>query len=209
MLHTTLVSLFALSLVPIACAQTHRVTIFMQFQNGVSAEALQQMQLDSEALMESVGVQLDWRFLNDGKDYDHVSELVVAKFHGLCEMSSSLEPLKTDGALGWTHTTDGEVLPFTNIECDRVRRFIYRSVRREGWLAREQALGRAMARVIAHELYHILTNTMSHAADGVAKPYYTPGELLDAGMAFQSGEWKKFQADRLSIVAGSRPPTGG
>jgi len=190
-------------------SQIQQVTIFMQFREGVSEEALDQMELEAAAIMQPVGVDVDWRFLHDDNNYDRVSELVVAKFHGLCEMELSLPPLQTGGALGWTHTTDGEVLPFTNVECDRIRRFIDPLVRGESWLEREQALGRAMGRVIAHELYHILTNTTRHSPDGVAKSSYTPQELVSDGLEFGSAEWNSYRAERTRTLAGNRAPHGG
>ena len=39
-------------------------------------------------------------------------------------------------------------------------------------------LGRALGRVLAHELYHIFANTTKHARAGIAKSCYTAPELL-------------------------------
>jgi hypothetical protein len=46
------------------------------------------------------------------------------------------------------------------------------------------ALGRALGRVAAHELYHVLGNTQSHGEAGLAKPSFGTVDLLHpAGFA--------------------------
>ena len=76
------------------------------------------------------------------------------------------------GALGWTHVSDGAILPFSEIDCDRIREFVQKELLYWKPAEREEVLGRAMARVVAHELYHIFANTPHHGSDGVAKAAY-------------------------------------
>ena len=175
---------------PLTAAQGRSVTVFIHFQDGVSEVALHEMEVEAESLLAPAGIGLGWRFLNDAAGYSSASELIVAKFHGTCEVDTALQPLEGGGALGWTHTTDGEVLPFTTVECERLRRFLNPFVRTEKFEVREALLGRAMARVLAHELYHILNNTSKHAGAGIAKPYYTPLELISETAGFQANDWK-------------------
>jgi hypothetical protein len=49
-------------------------------------------------------------------------------------------------------------------------------------------MGRALGRVLAHELYHIFANTTRHAADGVGKPAYSVADLLSADFRFARRE---------------------
>ena len=42
-----------------------------------------------------------------------------------------------------------------------------------------------MARLAAHELYHILAGTKSHEETGIAKAHFTSGDLLGSEMSFQ------------------------
>ena len=45
--------------------------------------------------------------------------------------------------------------------------------RRHEWL-----LGRAMGRVLAHELFHVFGNTFKHGHEGAAKTSFSPRELV-------------------------------
>ncbi len=53
---------------------------------------------------------------------------------------------------------------------------------------REGAYGRALGRVLAHELYHIFGNTTHHASEGVAKESYTVQDLLTEEFQFEAKE---------------------
>jgi hypothetical protein len=61
-----------------------------------------------------------------------------------------------------------------------------------------QVLGRALARVIAHELYHIITGTTDHHATGVAKAAFSARDLTDARFEFDNSSISRM---RPSVVA--------
>jgi hypothetical protein len=50
----------------------------------------------------------------------------------------------------------------------------------------QRVLGRAMGRVLAHEVYHAVLRTPSHAAHDIAKPSLTPAELFGPELRFDS-----------------------
>ena len=54
----------------------------------------------------------------------------------------------------------------------------------EAGAQRDFLYGRAMARVIAHELYHVVTGSRDHAREGVAKPKFTVPDLLNEVFEF-------------------------
>ena len=92
------------------------------------------------------------------------------------------------GALGWTHVSDGAILPFSEIDCDRIRQFVQKELLYRKPAEREEIFGRAIARVVAHELYHIFANTHHHGSDGVAKAAYTVQELLSDDFVFEEAQ---------------------
>ena len=47
----------------------------------------------------------------------------------------------------------------------------------------------ALGRVIAHELYHVLTQTRHHMTSGIAKAAYTEYELLCPPLNFREKEF--------------------
>ena len=96
-------------------------------------------------------------------------------------MSRSSNP----GALGWTHVSDGVILPFSDVDCDRIRQFLQKDILQEPAADRDEIFGRAIARVLAHELYHIFANTEKHGSCGVGKSSYSVRELLSDDFQFE------------------------
>src|SRR5205809_710381 len=62
-----------------------------------------------------------------------------------------------------------------------------------------RVLGRALARVIAHELYHIVAGTADHQDSGVAKAVFSAQDLTDIRFEFDSASISRMQ---LSPLAG-------
>src|SRR5690606_35770122 len=74
---------------------------------------------------------------------------VSVRLLGSC--TGGLESYSKPGALGWTKVINGRILPFVELDCDRVRATILPDISDEEQTVREVALGRALARVLAHE----------------------------------------------------------
>jgi hypothetical protein len=110
------------------------------------------------------------------------------------------------GALGWTHMSDGVILPFSDVDCGRIRSFIQKSIRKQDPLDREVILGRAIGRVLAHELYHVLANTEQHGTCGVGRAVYSVQELLSSDFQF---EHRNSLALRRSKVRAALMSAGG
>lgn len=73
------------------------------------------------------------------------------------------------GALAMTYSVDGELLGFGEVECDHVRGCILRALGTGNPAAQEPLYGQALARVMAHELYHMLVHSSLHTRDGLTK----------------------------------------
>ncbi len=135
--------------------------------------------------MAPIGLHFEWRSLSGVRGQEVSAELAVITFQGHCDMAGLSTRTTFSGALGWTHVSDGEILPFTDIACDRVREFVQRSLAGSNSEERQVRYGRALGRVLAHELYHIFAHTAHHAAWGVAKEAYSVGDLLNDVFQFQ------------------------
>jgi hypothetical protein len=65
--------------------------------------------------------------------------------------------------------SDGAILPFSDVDCDRIRSFVRQGLMAKDRDDREEAFGRSVGRVLAHDLYHIFANTARHGSWGVGK----------------------------------------
>ena len=81
------------------------------------------------------------------------------------------------GPLGWTKIEDGRVLPYVEIDCNRVRAEIAPDVLDADAVGREVSLGRALGRVLAHELAHVMRRDRGHSG-GLTKPALSSRDLL-------------------------------
>jgi len=113
--------------------------------------------------------------------------LVVVKLQGHCDMDGSPASAGS-GALAWTHSVDGKMLPFADLACDKLRGLIEGAARDQGQAGGNVLLGRAMGRVLAHELYHIEADTAEHGRGGVAQAALTCDELTSGSLELQAPE---------------------
>jgi hypothetical protein len=173
------------------------ITIYTDFENVTSNPTVQSLKAELSDIMDPIGLHFEWRSLAREGDRSAISsELVVVKFKGVCSAEDLLPGRLTQGALGWTHISDGQLLPFSDVDCDRIRQFINPLVNGYELEERNRILGRAMARVLAHELYHIFANTMHHTR-GLAKGFYTAGELVAPAFRFEEKEFQALRNNKL------------
>ena len=177
-----------------------QITLYTSFEQAPPDALVSELQLEVESIMEPAGLQFEWRTLGPDSA-NHVSvELVVVTFKGSCELGPP--PLHyVDGPLGRTHTSDGEVLPFVEVDCNRLRGFLNTSLAAYEPGLREHVFGRAAARVLAHELFHVLLRTRKHGALGVAKPCHTVHDLLADTFRFEPREQQMLRRTRTRLLS--------
>jgi hypothetical protein len=150
------------------------VTAVVMPDGKFSKAAVREMGREAAHILKQSGVTLRWRI---GAPPQAISGLlVVVKLVGRCDMDGSpayLEP----GPLGWANEVNGRVLPFSNLACDNLRGAVQAAPTRGGPLRGNTLLGRAMGRVLAHEVYHIVADTSDHTREGVTQAALTPREL--------------------------------
>lgn len=179
------------------------ITLYMSFQQEAPPAVLDALQEEVEAIMAPIGLRFEWRNLASVRGYEVSAELAVVTFKGRCDTAGLVARGKFEGALGWTHVSDGEILPFTDVGCDRVREFVQRALITVNQAERETTYGRALGRVLAHELYHIFANTARHGSWGVAKECYTVQDLLSEDFQFQEKESRLLRSGRVPALADS------
>lgn len=154
------------------------VALYTSFQQPAPAAVVDSMHAELKQILAPSGTRFEWRSLDNVSGSDVSSELAVLTFKGRCDVEGLTSTTVSDGALGWTHVTDGVILPFADIDCDRIRLFLQRDIIYFPMAEREVVFGRALARVVAHELYHIFVHTAEHGSAGICKSAFSVQELL-------------------------------
>jgi hypothetical protein len=199
--------LFSLSALTFAAAKPGvsnsplSVTVLVDFEKPHSEVSLNAMRAGLSALLAPAGIVTDVAIKSDLPPHPQFAELVVFKMKGYCTMDTQAVPigavLDERGPLALAYASDGEVLHFGEVECDHIRRSLERLLGAAASLKNQNAMGRAMAKVIAHEIYHMLGNAKEHTHKGITKTSLSADELLDGSL--------KLPADALSVLGRLRP----
>jgi hypothetical protein len=149
-------------------------------------------------LMEPAGFAVDWKKMSERKAGEDFAHLATVDFQGSCTVNAASPPAGSRSnvrSLASTAVVDGQVLPFSTVQCDALRQLlgpVLSQIRRED---RPGVFGRAAARVLAHELFHMIAQTTTHGSRGVSKSCFGVSELTA----------DRFEFDSVT-VARMRPP---
>ena len=159
------------------------LTLVVEYETPPAEESLTEMRRELSGILEKTGLQIEWKLRSEIKLGDSLSDLAVIRLRGNCRMEAMPIVFDERGPLAFAHTADGEILPFTEVVCDRVRG-LTRAAMFGGEHARgNQLLGRAMARVVAHELYHVVAGAQ-HDAEGITRASLSGRQLIDDRLGF-------------------------
>ena len=190
-------------------AELAPIALYTQFQQEPPAAVSGALRSTVESIMAPIGLSFEWRHSGEiGGIYVSV-ELAVVTFKGSCNLKGVRPNRITSGPLGWTHISNDVILPFAEIDCTAVRAFLDRELSYEGPERREFLFGRALGRVVAHELYHVFANTKHHSAEGVAREIYSVRDLLTDNFRFEEKEsiaLKNGPVHAALVTASQAPP---
>jgi len=155
------------------------LTVFLDFEEGQSARSVAEMKAESERLLAASGVSVDWRPVDRFQPGESFPKLAIVKFKGRCALTPFAPPLaEEETPLGFTYSTDGTITPFSEVECDRVRGTLLQAHVAGTAEERDLLYGRALGRVLAHELFHILSGSQAHTKHGVTQKYLSAAKLV-------------------------------
>ena len=155
--------LHLLFVIPLAAADLPSLGIYLHFAEAPASSALEDMKREVASRLTREGLDLRWRALEQNRGSESFHQLVVVRFRGRCVPgpARSLQefslPFVKPGTLASTAVRDGRVLPYSEVDCDEIRKSLGDKV---------LSLGRALGVVVAHELHHILHNSVQHAKAG-------------------------------------------
>jgi hypothetical protein len=178
------------------------IALYTSFpQQQPPAAVLQALRDEVESIMSPSGLHFEWRSLAGVRGDEVAVELAVLTFRGRCDTEGmSAHGSRHIGALGWTHVSDGDILPFSEVDCDGIRHFLSDAMFTLRQPDRDIAYGRALGRVLAHELYHIFADTKHHGSCGVAKEAYSAKDLLSNDFHFQDRESQALRTSKAHVI---------
>ncbi|HEY3440064.1 MAG TPA: hypothetical protein VGK29_04910 [Paludibaculum sp.] len=183
-------------------AEKPTLAVVMEFPGEVSPAARDTFRLETERLLEGAGVEVSWRTPGQAEWHETFHRVVVLKFRDGCTPARTMERGRVS-VLGRTFVTDGQVLPFIELDCRLVQEDTYTGHCQASSSACAARLGRALARVAAHEICHVLTTSGAHDKQGIMKPSFDHRDLCGAELSFSPGTVQRLRRS----LGTTEPPT--
>ena len=191
-------------IVPLAgvCFAAQPIGILFDFGTQPESEVIDLMQSEIRDILAPAQLDISFQRLGERGASQPFKKIVIVRFLGDCQSQADSggiqlnEPGTLDyPALGRTDIDNGRVLPYVRVYCNEVRAFMP-AVSRTSF---PQLYGRALGRVVAHELYHALLSTREHSRTGVARVVQSARDLTREKLALDSGS-----IDRLRVLYGTK-----
>jgi hypothetical protein len=176
--------------------QDKKLTLLVAFdQSDAQPEVVAAMQSELAEIWRTEHVKLDWRPIESVRLGESFEDLVVVHFKGSCHVRQN-EWLASHAFLidergpqdsepfAYSSTVDGHVQPFSSVLCERVERSVENALRPDQRKSADSLFGRALGRVLSHELYHILNQTRQHELHGLAKRSLSGEQLIAPNFGF-------------------------
>jgi hypothetical protein len=164
-----------------ARAETRTLALYSSHAGSLEAGSLPAVRNELQRLLTPAGIDVVWKDpsqRNSGEQFDIV---VVGVFEGSCSADdafpSPISPAFDPAVLADTSVSNGRVLPFFRIDCGQLLRTLAPAFKTSTPALRLSMVSRAVARVIAHEIYHVLAQTKAHDSAGIAKASFTLVDL--------------------------------
>lgn len=161
--------------------------VYVEFEHPSRGGLSSTLQNEVESILSPLGFDVQWRDAEVAGS-EAWADLALVKFQGHCDLDGGPYPDFVPGPLGWTHVSDGRIQPFAGIDCDRIGALVQSQLTFVPTRHREYVFQRAIARVVAHELYHILAETGAHQGTGVGKAEFTALDLLSGKFHFHPAQ---------------------
>jgi hypothetical protein len=175
-----------------------------------SDSTLVYMKAELEALIRTTGYRVIWKSLANPSEEAH-SVIAVVELRGACKPpgpGANVKPVENGASLASTAVENGKILPFSWINCEALSEMLASSLAAVESGQRDFLYGRALGRVMAHELYHLLSNNLGHAVSGVGKASFGASDVLAERFTFEQRPSKPSSRTSTAPVAADLVTTG-
>jgi len=186
-------------------SKTGAVNVYLRPSTNISPVVTQWMQEESGLLMRSAGYQVHWLDPLERPDAPGTS-LIVIELNGTCAPAERSSAGVDVDRLAYTVEDHGKILPFVSVDCTALQQILASDLGREPRARRDGLYGRAVGRLVAHEIYHIQSQIRGHSRDGVAEASVSSRELIAERFEFARDALAKLQVPVSEISEGSIDP---
>jgi hypothetical protein len=139
------------------------VGLMVKFDHKPSPGFLKSLQSEVGAIFRPSRLDLRWEMLQPHRSPGVYNRVAVIEMHGTCAPGADSGSSQISTRLGWTNVSDGEVQPYITIDCDNIAQVLASTWNHSASRHLAPPLyARLTARVMAHELIHVLLRTSEH-----------------------------------------------
>ncbi|MCL4841921.1 MAG: hypothetical protein KJZ79_08780 [Bryobacteraceae bacterium] len=180
------------------------LSVIVNAAQPLPAPVMREMRIEMDRLLLAAGIPVDFRLRSEVRLGDQLDQPVLATFKGRCALDPAPRPPvdPVDPALAFAHVTDGQIQPFAVVLCDRVAAAIRPAMWGSDFRRADLLLGRALARVLAHEIFHILGKEHNHSAEGLFKHALSGRDLIAESLDFHPRDLQRLRASSQPEAAG-------
>jgi len=176
------------------------VTVVLDFKGMSSPVAVREMEREASQIIRASGIELAWRTPSQAVSASF-GDLVVMTFKGACSYVPAPPLYDELGPYASTRTSNGEIQPFGEVDCDRVVSSVHSAMFGGDYAKADLLVGRALGRVVAHELVHMLTKSEVHAREGTQKAALSGRQLIAASLPLSAIDVDRLRLERNSARA--------
>ena len=174
-----------------------KLSIYLTVDSAQPRAPVETMKRELAGILGNAGYRVVWEDLNHPDRTAPAPTLVLLELRGVCALPAGDEPIEpavnSGASLAETAISPHGVTPFSWVNCANLTRLIGPELSAEAGAERDYLYGRAMARVVAHEIYHVVTGSRDHGRNGVAKASFSVSDLLEEVFPFDSAELAKLR----------------
>lgn len=184
------------------------VTVVLDIKGVFAPAALREMEREASQIIGASGIRLGWLLRSEASSAVF-NDLVVMTFRGSCALDPLPASYNETGPFAFTRTENGKVQPFGDVDCGHVVGTARQAMFGDDSAHSDTLIGRALGRVVAHELFHMLTRSALHGTQGVEKAALSGRELIAPSLQFGSSEIERLrQLYARPVIASNEATTG-
>jgi len=178
-------------------------TLILHFDQPHADRMLSVVRSELGTVMQNAGVTFDLKLYSELGPWAEFNDLMLVKLKGNCRLDGAPLQRASSGPLALAHTSDGKVLPFIEVFCDQVRAVVRPVLWGDQFRNTDELMGRALARVIAHEIYHVVTGT-KHGSGGIARHSLSGPQLISDQLFFQPEDIERLMQRSSAKIRGQK-----
>jgi hypothetical protein len=164
-----------------------RLTVLAGFDQSPDTAVVEWVQQEAGELFSDAALTFSWQPLQDNFA-GVLGPFVSVQFHGKCALETGALQPPSRGPMAWVQSQDGEIQSFIEVDCDRTAAMVWQNRGTMPLPLVTRAFGRAVGRVLAHELYHYFTQSSLHTDSELFRHAMTSRDLTMPQTRFESGE---------------------